>query len=193
MYFPYAQALEWMQSTSRFLVVRAASDPTALGPLVREAIRSIEPTLVIDDIRTMDRVIAGTVAQPRFRAVLLALFAAVALGLGAVGIYGVVAHGVAARTRELAIRKSLGARRGPLAGAVVRQGMIPVVAGLAVGGLGALLGGRVLASLLFGVGPADPVTFAGVTLLLMFVTLLASFLPARRATRVDVMRALRTE
>ncbi|MGH7571205.1 MAG: ABC transporter permease [Gemmatimonadota bacterium] len=193
MYFPYAQAPEWMRLTSRFLIVRSESDPLALAPTIREAIRSVEPTMVIHDLRTMEGVIAGTVAQPRFRTLLLALFAAVAAVLGAVGIYGVVAHGVARRTRELAIRKALGARRDQIAGMVVRQGMVPVVAGLVIGAGGALALGRVLTSLLFGVGPADPLTFAAVAVLFLVAGMAASWLPARRATRVDPLVALRSE
>ncbi|MGH2779879.1 MAG: ABC transporter permease, partial [Thermoleophilaceae bacterium] len=193
MYFPYAQAPEWMQLTSRFLVIRSASDPLALAPAIREAVRAVEPTMVIHDVRTMDHVIAGTVAQPRFRTLLLALFAAVAAILGAVGIYGVVAHGVARRTHELAIRKALGARRDQIAGMVIRQGMIPVLAGLAIGTVGALAAGRVLASLLFEIGPADPLTFVAVAAVLLIAGLAASYVPARRATRVDPMIALRSE
>jgi putative ABC transport system permease protein len=144
-------------------------------------------------MQTMEQRVADSLAQPRVSVTLLTVFAAVALALAAVGIYGVVSYAVTQRTREIGIRMALGARQGDVLRLVVRQGMLPAVAGVALGLAGALAATRAMASLLYGVGAADPLTFAVVALFLATVALVATYVPARRATRVAPTEALRYE
>ena len=134
-----------------------------------------------------------SVAQPRFYAVLLGFFALLALGLAAVGIYGVLSYSVSQRSREIGVRRALGAHRSHILGLVLRQGLLLTVAGLVLGVVGAIVGTRVLSSLLFGVELTDVTTYAAVPVLLGVVALVACYLPALRATRVDPLRALRYE
>ena len=141
----------------------------------------------------MDAVVADANAQPRFEMLLLGIFAAVALLLAAVGIYGVMSYAVSRRTHEIGIRVSLGASRADVVVLVIRQGMVLALIGSAVGILGALGLSRLMKSLLYGVKPIDPLIFCGVTILLMMVAMAAIYLPARRAMRVDPMTALRYE
>src|SRR5690606_9140216 len=176
-----------------YVVLRAAGDPMALAADARAVVRDLDPRIPVSELRAMDDVIGATVAAPRFRTTVLSLFAALAFTLAAIGIYGVVAHGVAERTREIGIRMALGARAGEVLGMVVRQGLRPLLVGTALGLPGALGAGRLLRSMLFGIGPTDPVTFLGVPLLVGLVAVLASALPARRAARTDPMTALRVE
>jgi len=142
---------------------------------------------------TMDDVVAEANAEPRFEMALLGVFAGVALLLAAVGIYGVMSYSVERRTHEIGIRISLGASRTDVLKLVVRQGMVLALAGSAAGIVGALLLSRLMTKLLYGVLPTDPLTFTGVAVLLTLVALAANYLPARRATRVDPMVALRYE
>jgi putative ABC transport system permease protein len=141
----------------------------------------------------MDGVVAKANAQPRFEMLLLGVFAAVALILAAVGIYGVMSYSVSRRTNEIGIRMSLGASRSDVLLLVLRQGMVLSLVGTAAGAAGALLLSRLMTKMLYGVRPTDPVTFAGVAIVLSLVALLASYIPARRATRIDPMVALRYE
>jgi putative ABC transport system permease protein len=141
----------------------------------------------------MEERVAGVLARPRVNALLLAGFAAIALVLAALGIYGVIAYSVVQRTRELGIRMALGARPADVLRLVLRQGMAPVLAGLALGLGGAAAASRVLRGLLYGVGGTDPITYAGVATFLAAVALLASYLPARRAATADPVVALRDE
>jgi putative ABC transport system permease protein len=141
----------------------------------------------------MDAVVADANAQPRFEMLLLGIFAAVALLLAAVGIYGVMSYAVSRRTHEIGIRVSLGASRADVVLLVVRQGIVLALIGSAAGIVGALGLSRLMKSLLYGVKPIDPLIFGGVTILLMIVAMAASYLPARRAMRVDPMIALRYE
>jgi putative ABC transport system permease protein len=189
-YLPVAQAPErWM-----VLVVRTeARNPLALGPGVRQAVASLDPDLALSELSTMEQRIAGVTARPRVSVIVLGGFAVTALLLAALGIYGVVSYGVLQRTRELGIRMALGAGRGAVLSMVLRQGMTPVVAGLAAGVAVAWAAARVLRSLLFEVGTTDPVTFLAVTLFLSGSALLACYLPARRAARADPVTALRAE
>ncbi len=176
-----------------FLAVRGRGAETGLLPLVRREIAALDPDLPIFAPRTERSYLEDALAQPRFRSRLVGLFAAVALLLASLGIYAVIANAVAQRTREIGIRMSLGARAADVEWLVLRQGIVSVAAGISIGILAALAVTRVLAGLLFGVGARDPLTFAGVSLLLAAVALLASYVPARRAAKVDPWTALRYE
>jgi putative ABC transport system permease protein len=185
----------FLQHPERFLtlVVRADVEPSVTVAGVRSAVRSLDKDQPIDQVATLEELLADSVARPRFYTLLMGLFAALAFGLAAVGIYGVVAHSVARRTREIGLRMALGAQSGDVVGLVVRQGMIPALLGLAFGLVGAVASTRYLASLLYGVRPMDPLTLASSLVLLAGVALVACWLPARRAARVDPMVALRYE
>ena len=189
MYAPVAQ----VPQRAMMLVVRTAGDPTGLVGAVRRAVTSLDASLPISNIMTMEERVSHSVAQPRVNLTLLALFAGVALALAAVGIYGVVSYTVVQRTRELGIRMALGARPGDVLRLVIRQAMAPALAGVALGLVGAWGGTRLMASLLFGVSASDPMVFGAVALFLSGVALLASYIPARRATRVDPLVALQYE
>jgi putative ABC transport system permease protein len=175
------------------VVVRASGDPLALTASVREAVREVDRDQPIANIRSMDQIMSSMAGQSRFGALLLGVFAAVALLLSAIGIYGVIAYSVAQRTREVGIRMALGAQGRSVLGLVIGQGMKFVLIGVGVGIAGALALTRVLSSLLFNVSATDPLTFVGVSTLLALVALLACYVPARRATKVDPMIALRRE
>jgi predicted permease len=175
------------------LVVRTRGNPAALSAMIKNTVWSLDRNLAISEVLTMDDVVAEANAQPRFEMALLGVFASVALMLAAVGIYGVMSYSVARRTHEIGIRISLGASRTDVLRLVVRQGMVLALAGSGAGIIGALLLSRLMTKLLYGVLPTDPVTFTGVAVLLMFVALAANYLPARRATRVDPIVALRYE
>jgi len=175
------------------VAIRTEGDPLALVPAVKRAVTAIDPGLALSGIETMESRVAGALARPRVNAIVLAGFAATALLLAALGIYGVIAYGVVQRTRELGIRMALGARGDEVVRLVLRGALVPVVGGVGLGLVGALAAGRVLRSLLYGVPATDPVTFAAVTGFLLLVALLASWTPARRAARSDPMIALRQE
>lgn len=194
MYFPHAQLPLVLGGVSNMaLVIKTASDPLAATERVREAIRSMDPNLPVSEIRTMEQIVDTAFSEARFSTLLLGIFAGVALLLGAVGIYGVIAYMVNRRTNEIGIRMALGARTGDVRWLVVRQGAVLALIGIALGLGTALAMTRTLSSLLYEVSTTDPATFVGVALLLGAVALLASYLPARRATRVDAMAALRAE
>jgi predicted permease len=171
--------------------VRVAGDPLGLVRAVRREVHALDPALPVEGFRTVDEVVAASVAQPRFYTVLLAIFAAVALALAAIGIFGVVSYGVAQRTREIGVRMALGADPRRVRASVVGGALALAAAGMALGLAGALAGTRLLGSLLFGVGAADPLTYAAVGAILLATAALAGYLPARRATRVDPVSALR--
>jgi putative ABC transport system permease protein len=193
---PYAQLYRSIaQAPTRGVTVaiRTSGDPMALAVQARQALRGVDPELPLSNLRTMDDRVSENLAQPRVSVLLLSVFAGVALALAAVGIYGVIAYAVAQRTREIGIRLALGASTGDVQKLVVRQGMTPVLIGVVVGVAGALLLTRVMASLLFGVSASDPLTFGSVALFLTAIALLASYLPARRATRVQPVIALRQD
>jgi putative ABC transport system permease protein len=188
-YMSYLQSDEPLQH----LVVRTADDPLAAAPAVRAAVRSVDGRLVVDDITSMAALVQRALGGARFAMQLLSGFAVVALLMSALGIYGVVAFVVGRRTREVGIRMALGARATDVLSLVVRQGMAPVLAGLAVGMMAALALGRLASGLLYEVPPHDPLTLAGAAAVLTAAALLACALPARRAARIDPAQALRDE
>ncbi len=189
LYFPTYQAgLSW--ST---IFVKTPGDPAALSPAVRREIKALAPNLPVFDVATLELRAARTFSRERFGAALLSLLAGIALFLASVGIYGLVAETVSARTREIGVRMALGAAPGDIVRRVLRRGLALAGVGLAAGILAALALSRLLSSLLFGVGAGDPATYAAVSALLLLVSAAACWIPARRATRVDPVTALRSE
>ncbi len=185
--------ISYFQSVRQGMMIylRGTSDPASMAGPARHAIREIAPGFPVYDVLTLRARVADAMAQARFSAILLALFAGVALALAGIGIYGVMSFSVAQRTREIGIRMALGAERRNVLMLVVGQGIALAGAGVIVGLAAALAATRVLRALLFDVAPSDPVTFASIIVLLLGAALLASWLPARRATRVDPTQALR--
>ena len=183
-------AAQWSYIT---LVARTIGDPAQFAPDMKKAVWSFDPNLPISEILTMDQAVADATAQPRFEMLLLGIFAAVALVLAAVGIYGVVNYSVIRRTHEIGIRVSLGARRAEVLRLVMGQGMAQVLVGSAVGLVGALLLSGLMTGILYGVRPSDPITFGAVVVVLGAAALVAVLVPARRATRVEPVVALRHE
>jgi len=175
------------------LVVRTHGDARQLANAIQKEIHSLDREMPISDVRTMDQDVSASVAAPRFNTILLGGFAALALVLAAVGIFGVISYSVAQRTQEIGIRRALGAGTGSVMRLVLHQSAVLIAAGVGLGLAGAFAVTRFLQSLLFGVTPADPVTFVAVCMVLTAVALVASYLPARRATKVDPMIALRHE
>jgi predicted permease len=188
-YWPHLQ----QGGRSAAIVVRSAGDPALLANAVRQEVLAVDPERPVHRIRTMDDVLASALGARRLAMLLIALLAGVALLLAAGGIYAVMAHAVSQRRHEFGIRLALGASRTGIAGLVLRQGLTLAVAGCALGLAGALLLRRTIATLLYDVAPGDPLTIGSVLLLLLAVAFLASYLPARRATRVDPVTALRSE
>jgi ABC-type antimicrobial peptide transport system permease subunit len=181
-----------MQSST--LVVRArAGAPGALVGSVRDMVRGVDLSLPLFRIETLQNVVAESVAARRVNGALLGSFAGVALALAALGLYGVISYAVTQRTRELGVRLALGAQRGHLFRLVVGGGMKLAAVGIVIGMLASFGLTRLLGSLLYGVGPNDPLTFTVVIALLGIVALLANYIPARRATKIDPMLALRYE
>jgi putative ABC transport system permease protein len=195
-YHSYEQMLVWAQGfgvRTKSVIVRTDGDPLAVAGPIREAVRAIDSNVPIVWMRTMDDIASASVARPRFLMTLLGLFAAVALALGAIGVYGVVSHGVTQRTNEIGIRMALGAGSGVVAGMVVRQGLALALIGVVVGLAAAIAATRLMAGFLFNVSPTDPGTFTAVVGIILVVVAAASYLPARRASRVDPLVALRME
>ena len=192
LYAPYAQERRsWM--SPRDLVVRTNRDAGSLAGAVREAVWKVDKDQPVSNVRTMDQVFAATVSRERFQTLLLALFAALALVLACVGLYGVISYAVARRTHEIGVRMALGAQPGDVLKLVLRQGMTLTFAGLVFGIAGALAVTRVMTDMLYGVTATDTVTFISVGALLILVAFLACYFPARRATKVDPLIALRYE
>ena len=191
--FNQPQGMEDAGIQKMYLVLRASGSPSNFINAVRQGVRDLDPGLPLAEVRTMDNVMSDAQSRPRFLTTLLSIFAGVALILATVGIYGVISYSVAQRTTEFGLRMALGAKRKDVLKSVVVQGLKLTLAGVAIGIGGALALTRFLSSLLYGVKPSDPATFIAVSLLLASVALLASYIPARRATRVDPMVALRYE
>jgi putative ABC transport system permease protein len=175
------------------LVVRTASNPTPLIPSLKRQIYSVDPSQAVYDVQTMSQRVAASIAQQRFAAALLALFAGLAVVLAAVGLYGVTAYAVSTRTREIGIRIALGAEPRRILCDVLREGGATALVGIVIGLALSLGFTRVISAMLFGVAPTDPTTFVAVSLILFLTALLACYLPARRASRTDPMTALRHE
>ncbi len=190
MFVPYDQGFS---APNMSIVVKTGSDPLKLFGVVREAVWSVDANLPVTDVQTMEQLISHSVYEQRSRMFLLAAFSVLALLLAAVGIYGVLSHSVSQRTHEIGIRMALGAQPRDILKLVVGKGMVLVLIGIGIGLAGALVLTRVLGSFLYGVSATDPATFAGVALLLAAVALVACYLPARRAAKVDPMTALRYE
>jgi putative ABC transport system permease protein len=188
-YVPLAQITFWNQA----LVVRTAGDPASAASAIAAAIHATDSGQPVRDVLALDEILAASLSQQQFSMLLLASFAALALILAAVGIYSVLAYAVRQRQREIGIRIALGAQLGDVLRMVVAEGMRPALIGVALGLAGALALSRVISSLIFGVSKSDPLTFMSVSALLATVALVASLLPAYRATRVDPIRALREE
>ncbi|HKP80939.1 MAG TPA: ABC transporter permease [Pyrinomonadaceae bacterium] len=192
LYSPYAQERRAFISP-RDLVLRTRGDASSVAGAVRQAVWSVDKDQPISHVRTMDQVFAAAIAAERFQALMLGLLAALALVLACVGLYGVISYAVAQRTHEIGVRMALGARPRDVLGLVLRQGMSLTVVGLVLGiGIGSVAT-RVLSDLLYGVTARDPLTFVGVPILLLIVAFLACYIPARRATRIDPLVALRYE
>jgi predicted permease len=190
MYVPASQDQGTFPALRDF-VVRTSGDPAALAPSIRSAVWGVDSTLPVDRVQTMEQAKATVTATEQFNLLLVSVFAGLALLLAASGLYGLTTYSVSQRTRELGIRVALGARGGTLLRLVLAQGVRLTLVGLAVGAVAALTLTRVMEALLFGIGARDPITFAAVSLLLVGVSLVASLVPAYRATRVDPVVALR--
>jgi len=195
-YMPYLQnAPGYLAGTSSgmSLVVRAASDPSGLTAAIRSSVQAVDKDQPVYNIQTMEQFLAESIAQRRFNVLLLSVFAALALILAAVGIYGVMSYSVTQRTHEIGIRMALGAQGRDVLRLVVGQGLVLCLIGVGVGLLAAFVLTRFLASLLYGVSAIDFATYTAVSLLITVVAFLASYIPARRAARIDPMIALRYE
>ena len=174
-------------------IIQTAGDPTSLSTAIQHEIQSEDSRLAASKIRTMDQVISESTARQTFNMLLLTIFAGLALLLAAIGIYGLMSYTVEQRTQELGIRVALGASRNDMLRLVVRQGMLLAGIGVAVGLAASFALNRVLANMVFGVKTTDPITYASVTVVLVGAALLATYLPARRATKIDPLIALRYE
>ncbi len=188
-YLPATQAP--LQDMS--LLVRTTTDPTAIVSSLRKTVWSIDPNQPIANVNTLEQIVSDSISQPRLNMTLMALFGALALILAAVGIYGLLSYTVTQRTREMGIRLALGAQVGDVLRLVLKQGMVLALVGQAIGLAGALALTRLIRALLFGVTPTDVTIFAAVVAVLTTIALLACYLPARRATKVDPLKALRYE
>ncbi len=185
----------WLRglATRRHLVMRTTLEPMSLAADLRRIVADVDRDEAVWNIRTMEALLDRTVTAERFWMRALGIFATLALVLAAVGIYGAVSYAVAQRTHEIGVRMALGAQRSEVLGMVIRQGMIVSAGGVIVGVLGAAVATRLLSSWLYGVEATDPVTFATVSLVLVGIAVLAAYVPARRAARVDPLIALRSE
>jgi putative ABC transport system permease protein len=189
MYLPFVQDPWW----ASYVAIRTTGDPERLATALQNEVRALDPTLPVAGIQSMDQTVSESVGQPRFRTTLVGLFAITALLLAVIGIYGVISYGVGRRTREVGIRMALGAGGADILRLVLGEGAALMAAGLAAGLAGAVFLTRYLGTLLFDVRPIDPLTYVVVAALLLGSGLAACLVPARRATRVDPIEALRHE
>jgi putative ABC transport system permease protein len=192
-YLPFMQNAGRGRARNMHIAIRAQVSPSMIASAVRAELAKLDPGLPLARIRTMEELISAAQSRPRFLTLLLTLFAGVALVLAVVGIYGVISYSVARQTKEFGLRMARGAQRGDVLGRVLGRGMVLVLIGIGIGLIGAFTLTRFLSSLLFGVTPTDPFTFVVVSILLTVVAFFASYIPARRATKVDPMLALRYE
>ena len=192
LYVPYAQERRGFVAP-RDLVVRTAGDPRAVAGAVREAVWSVDKDQPVSNVKTMEQVVRTAVSRERFQTLLLALFATLALVLACVGLYGVISYAVVQRTHEIGVRMALGAQPADVLRLVINQGMALTLTGLVLGVAISFAVTRVMSEMLFGVTATDPVTFAGVPVVLGVIAFLACYIPARRATKVDPLAALRYE
>jgi putative ABC transport system permease protein len=188
-YFPYKQ-LPWCCPS---ILVRSAAAPLRLEPEIRGAVASLDKQLPVYDVRTLEALLAAGVARPRFQMLLLGSFAAIALLLTVTGLYGLLAYGVARRTREIGLRVALGASRGEMLVMVFKKAMVLVLIGIAIGLAGAVAGGQLLRIALYGISPNNPLLLSVACVVVLFTAAVASYLPARRAASIDPMQALRNE
>jgi putative ABC transport system permease protein len=187
--FPFAQSPQPAMS----LALRTSSEPLRFAPALRQAVLELDREQPVSRVAAMEQTLAGSLAAQRFSTVLLGIFAVVALVLAAIGIYGVISFSVTRRTHEIGIRMALGARRADVLRMVVLEGTLLALMGVSIGLAAAFALTRLIGSLLYGVKATDPLVFSAISLLLIAVAALASYLPARRAARVDPMVALRYE
>jgi len=188
-----AEAVTGSGPTRLTVLVRTGDDPRALVPWLRSVVLDLDPTLPLEDVQTLQARLSASVARPRFYALLLGVFALLALLLAAAGVYGILAYEVSQRSREFGVRRALGARRRDLLGLMLREGLVLVAVGVGIGCLVAAGATRALDSLLFDVAHLDPLTYLLAPLVLLLVAVWACYLPARRATRVEPLVALRWE
>jgi putative ABC transport system permease protein len=188
-YWPYAQAPRW----AIYLLIRTEAEPKSLVPALRRRLQSVEADLLASNVSTLEQMMARSLRRPRFNALILGLFAATALLLAAVGLYGLLSYSVGQRTREIGVRMAFGAGRRQIFRLILSEALLACLAGAALGLVGAALGTRLLSGLLFGVPPTDAATFAAAALLLAGIALAAAAVPAWRATRIDPLEAIRCE
>jgi putative ABC transport system permease protein len=188
-YVPHTQ----VPFSQMVVVVKTNNEPRSFIPAATKDVAAMDPDLPPFGVKTMEEYLSASVAKPRFNTTLLSIFAGVALVLTIVGLFGVMSYSVVQRRNEIGIRMALGAQRRDVLLMIVKQGSKLILSGLAIGLFGAFLATRLLASFLFGVTAKDPVTFAAVAMILSIVALLACYVPAWRATKVDPMEALRCE
>jgi putative ABC transport system permease protein len=193
LYLPQLQAPRPPGVPEMWLVLKAKHSPLALAGAVRDAVRQVDPQQPIGDLMSLDQALSRSTAARRLSMTLLTLFAALAVLLALIGIYGITAYTVTQRTRELGLRIAIGARPAEVVGMLLRENLLLVIGGLVLGMAGAALATRALRTMLFGVSTLDAVTFVGAALILGGVAMLATYVPARRAARIDPMVALRYE
>jgi putative ABC transport system permease protein len=185
----------YRQNQTRLMsvVTRTSGPATGAAASLRDLVKSVDRDLPVSKVTTMEQLLSDSMARPRFNTLLITVFAAVGMLLAMVGIYGVISYGVTQRVHEIGVRLALGATGGDVFHLVLKKGLKLALFGVGIGLVLSLMAGRLLSTLLFGVGAKDPMTFVGLSLVVVVVTMVASYLPARRATRVDPMVALRYE